>query len=841
VPNYTNEHSQRFGALLRRGRLSQEDLAREMSTLLRWRIHPTYISRWLHGKKEFDLEEKLAMVQVLSGKGCLSKLEDRLWLGEILALNEAQMGSLVPLSQPILTNLPPPDDLPYLIPESYTALKAELEPESISQDEDEHHLARFRVLHGPPGSGKTALLHHLVADNTIRRNFPVILYADLAADVGVSAALQRWPICLDETPTDVEQAREILRHRLSGKKLLLLLDDLPQAALLPELLVGGEGSRIVLTCTRDIAAEIGIPAEAIIPHRGWDSATAGRYLEALWGRALTAREQSLACELNELVDGSPLSWTVLIPSLHDERSWRDLRDEIAAVPLEALNWPHERQRASLLAAYRRLPPPAQLLFRALGVFAPGALFRAEAAAAVLDRPPAGVRRALHTLDQAAFLRASPLPLSGAHRQMHRLLHYLAHELVDDDPQREACAGRHARFYAESTRPIRQEQNNPGWPTAVGELLPDLPNVRHGQAWAAAHSHPLTVEYFLNLSPYQVAIRDLARDRAWGQAALPIVEANPESLSALDRLTFYAEVPTTDLDQQRAYLERALAIAQEEMGDESTSYQVYGLCWLARFLYDEAGKAMEAEPLLTEALDLAAGSGYPDLETHVLDEAARFFLLLRDRAGLQAAADRLPVEPPAMHAAGLSGNYYHILRAETLRQVGRWREAEETYSQILALYEAIHDRRHRAVFRLRRALCRVHLGDAEGTEADLSWVRERLAELPWAVQVRYQLTLGELALFTGDGEGALAALDALPEGWEEDAELAADAWLLWRQVPQAQGQAAKAREAENQARAIAQAKGFSLRLEEAGRDPVPAEPSLAPALLARIVGGRPPLR
>ncbi|MBU0494309.1 MAG: hypothetical protein KKB13_20870, partial [Chloroflexi bacterium] len=91
-----------------------------------------------------------------------------------------------------------------------------------------------------------------------------------------------------------------------------------------------------------------IPAEAIITHRGWDGPTAGRYLETLWGRALTAREQTLALELNELVDGLPLCWMVLIPWIHNEQSWRDLRDEIAAAPLDTLNWPHGRLRASLM-------------------------------------------------------------------------------------------------------------------------------------------------------------------------------------------------------------------------------------------------------------------------------------------------------------------------------------------------------------------------------------------------------------------------------------------------------------------------------------------------------------
>lgn len=822
--------------------LTQRALADRMSGRLGWHIDQSRISRGMRDPDELSPAEKRVMVQILDQRGRLTP-EQLVWLGERLKLSYRTLAELVPL--PVTTNLPLPDDRPYLIPPSYELLKARL---TAGRRGEDLYSTRYSALIGPPGSGKTALLEHLAFDGEVYVQFPAILYANLNGASSPLPALHQWLALLEKPLVGLDEAKRILCRELERKPTLLLLDDLPDARFVPDLLVGGGGSQVVLVCAQNVAVEANVPPAATFLHEGWDGSMACRYLEAAWGRSLAAEERVWAGQINELVDGLSLAWTLLAPWLRRPESWAEIRTALAATPLTVLSRSHDRLWTSLNLAYERLLPPAQDLFRAMGVLAPGAPFDLEALVAILSLPPAEVRWRLDALEMAAFLRDAPSGSGQNRYQMHHLLHHLARELARSDPEHQVQAEHHARFYAGRGHPLRAEQNSPEWSRTVRELLPDLPNVRLGQAWAAERAHPLAVDYFLNTAPYLLATRDLETHLAWGQAALPVVEADPAAFPALERLAVYGQLPHPDPSQKQAYLEQALTIAREEMGEDATSYQVYSLCWLARFLYEEAGQAMEAVPVLAEALALAAGRGRPALETHVLGEVASFFLLLHDRAGLEVLAGRLPANPPGMHAAGLSGAHYHGVRADVLRAVGRWAEAEAAYDQVIALHDDIGDERHGATARLWRALCRARRGDVEGRDEDLAWVGERLAGSSVAGQVRYQLTMSELALSVGEAQRALEALQALPEGWQAELDrsmgrsrysLALEAWLMWRQVYLALGHSAEAEAATAQVQAAAQARGFVLRFEE---DQAVGQVTLsaAPDLLEQVVGGRPPL-
>lgn len=126
--------------------------------------------------------------------------------------------------------------------------------------------------------------------------------------------------------------------------------------------------------------------------------------------------------------------------------------------------------------------------------------------------------------------------------------------------------------------------------------------------------------------------------------------------------------------------------------------------------------------------------------------------------------------------------------------------------------------------------------------------ERLGGSSAAGQVRYQLTMSELALSAGEAQRALEALQALPEGWQAELgrsmgrsrhSLALEAWLVWRQVYLALGRNEEAEAATARVQAAAQARGFVLRFEE-DQAVGQAALSAAPDLLEQVVGGRPPL-
>ena len=122
---------------------------------------------------------------------------------------------------------------------------------------------------------------------------------------------------------------------------------------------------------------------------------------------------------------------------------------------------------------------------------------------------------------------------------------------------------------------------------------------------------------------------------------------------------------------------------------------------------------------------------------------------------------------------------------------------------------------------------------------MGWVRERLDELPPRSQMRYQLALGQLALCREEAQSARDVLDDMPEGWDEDLDLALDVWLARYHVEQALGRTAAARAAGEKAKVVAESRGFVLCLYE-GQGTERACASAAPVLLEQVVGGRPPL-
>jgi len=693
----------------------------------------------------------------------------------------------------------------------------------------------YVALEGPPGSGKTTLACHLGRNPLLGIWYDVVLYARARHEAGWRAGdeaalletLQEFIWTLDpdrRQAGSLAAARSILRNLLWHRRALFVLDDVADVQVLPQLFIREAGNgllAVVASGTLLQDAELHLQQVTL---QGWPNEQARQYVGTVLERELSEEQIRVVDELNAWIAGLPLAWAALAELLFYEDDWPGLVEELKVTGAET-----ERVRAVLARLMSRLPAAQRQLLETWGAFASHATADPPAVAFVAGIGEKETRKGLRSLHRRHLLHY----LEGAGRfELHPILHNFVRERLQQSGRLEDLAGCHAQFYADRIRPLRDEQSSPTWTATVRKILPDLPNVHLGQAWAADHAPALAVDYFLNLAPYLVAARDEATYAAWGQAALPAVEADPDAIPALDRFAFYGQLPEPDLARRRANLERALAIAREGLEEQPVEYQVYALCRLALFLHSEARRAAEAEPVLIEALSLAAESEYPDLETHVWVEVARFFLALRDRAGLEAVAERLPADPPAMHADGLSGAYYHGLRADVLRAVGRWAAAVDAYDRIIALHDDIGDLVHGAEDRLRRAVCRAHAGDAAGQEADVAWVRERLSDLSLVSRARYQLALSELARFADDGQGALAALGALPEGWRQDPDLALDAWLAWQQAYLAQGMAAEARAMGDEARALAAAKGFTLRFRLDGDLGAERDGSAAPTLLAR---------
>ncbi|MFE0023856.1 BTAD domain-containing putative transcriptional regulator [Amycolatopsis sp. NPDC059021] len=304
------------------------------------------------------------------------------------------------------------------------------------------------VLSGAPGVGKSAIAVRVA--HAVREVFSDgQLHVDLAgtssaprAPMGVLAELLRTLGIPDAgLPRELSERAALLRSRLAGRRMCVVLDDAGSAAQVRPLLPGS-GACAVLVTSRvklpDLAGATPVDVE-LLPEP-----EAARLLEGIVGsRRVAAEPESAAMILRQCghlplairVAGAKLThrpgWTlrVLADRLHDEhRRLDELRVGDLAV------------RASVTLSYDLLPMSAATAFRGLGGL--GAVqFPAWVVAALLGRPEAD--DVLDVLVDAHLVDLVGSDATGQPRyRLHDLLRCYAVELAEqDDARRSRTAAR----------------------------------------------------------------------------------------------------------------------------------------------------------------------------------------------------------------------------------------------------------------------------------------------------------------------------------------------------------------------------------------------------------------
>jgi DNA-binding SARP family transcriptional activator len=299
---------------------------------------------------------------------------------------------------------------------------------------------------GMPGIGKTALAVHVA--QLARRDFPDgQMYVDLGGarqprssrdvltrllrDLGADAA---------DMPLDEDELAARYRSRLAERRMLIVLDDVYDAAQVRPLLTGTGGCAVLLT------ARYRIPELSGLYQLDLDVFTRAQARELFAGVVGAPRvdaEPEATDEVLAACGGLPLAVRIAAVRLQTRPNWRvrDLADRLAdrSRRLDHLDVGDLAIRQRLRDSYRSLPAPVDpqaiapaRAFRLLGL-AGTPTVSLSAAAALLDWPEAAVGEALGVLVDAHLLDE---PGPGRYR-FHDLVALYAAECAEADEPRQA--------------------------------------------------------------------------------------------------------------------------------------------------------------------------------------------------------------------------------------------------------------------------------------------------------------------------------------------------------------------------------------------------------------------
>jgi DNA-binding SARP family transcriptional activator len=279
---------------------------------------------------------------------------------------------------------------------------------------------RIAVVNGAAGLGKTTLAVH--AAHKVRAEFPDgQLYVDLLGASPQSAhpgeVLARFLRDLgvegDKIPVKDDERSALFRTRLTGRRILILLDNAKDAAQVRPLLPGSSLCAVLLTTrnrTQDLASTRFFDLNVL------EDTEALALFSRIVGEERSAAEPDATAEVLVACAGLPLAIRICAARLAGRRQWRiatlagRLRNEHRR--LDELSLGDLAVRASFQVSYDSLGSSAGGVdtargFRLLGLWQ-GTSINLSAAAALLGETEDDTERALETLVDANLLE-SPAP------------------------------------------------------------------------------------------------------------------------------------------------------------------------------------------------------------------------------------------------------------------------------------------------------------------------------------------------------------------------------------------------------------------------------------------------
>jgi DNA-binding SARP family transcriptional activator len=294
--------------------------------------------------------------------------------------------------------------------------------------------AIISAVSGVGGVGKTALAIHW--GSAASDKFPDgQLYVNLRgfgptppmpAAVALEHLLRGVGVAPESLPADPEQASALLRSRLAGRRVLMVLDNAYSAEQVRPLLPGGTTSFVVVTSRRTLGGLIAREGARLRHLDVLSEPEALQLMAGVLGEERIRAEPEAALELITLCGSLPLALRLASANLADEPSLKlaDFVSQVAADRMAALAVPDDPDsavRAVFAHSRSRLSEREALLFRRIGLLAANDI-SVWMAAVLIDSTEAAAQATLERLADASLVNRR-----GSRYQMHDLVHLFAAE------------------------------------------------------------------------------------------------------------------------------------------------------------------------------------------------------------------------------------------------------------------------------------------------------------------------------------------------------------------------------------------------------------------------------
>ncbi|MGC4813612.1 ATP-binding protein [Micromonospora sp. DT228] len=584
--------------------------------------------------------------------------------------------------------------------------------------------AAIVAIDGTPGVGKTALAirwAHRVADRfpdgqlyVNLHGFDPVKAATDPADA-VRSFLDAFGVDPHRIPTTLDAQAALYRSLLSGRRMLIVLDNARDSEQVRYLLPGAPGCLVVVTSRTVLVGLLALNGAHPLTLDTLSDDEARTLLANRLGDARVAAEPDAVQQLITACARLPLALAVIAARAHR-----------FGLPLAALAAElHETgqrldvldtgDRASQVRAvfswsYQALSTPAALLFRMLGLH-PGPDISISAAASLAGQSRAVARRSLTEL-AGANLVIEHVP---GRYVFHDLLRaYAADQVhtIDSARERHLATVRLLDHYLHSgyaadrlLNPTREPISLP--PARPGVAPDQLTSGRQALDWfAAEHAVLLAVVEHTRGDDFDTHIWQLAWVMwaflyprgywshwvAVGRAAVAAAArtADPGAQIHANRLLAHAEMQMSNFDESDALLRRTLDLA-ERAGDRlGQAHTQISLCYLADWRGQYSSALAHANHAHEMFRDLGYAAGQAEALTRIswshagLGEYQLALTCGNDALGLQQTLANREGQASTWHSMGLA--HYRL---------GQYAQALTCYHHALALLQDLGNRFYEA--------------------------------------------------------------------------------------------------------------------------------------------------